>query len=63
VVAAIVFDAGALIALDRGDRALGAVLAVAALDRSEAITSSASDPTDIEILLAANDTSARVRAV
>jgi hypothetical protein len=40
-VAALVFDAGALIALDRGDRAVGAILAAAARDGTEAITSSA----------------------
>jgi hypothetical protein len=40
-VAALVFDAGALIALDRGDRAVGALLAVAAQDGTEAVTSSA----------------------
>jgi hypothetical protein len=39
--AALVFDAGALIALDRGDRAVGALLAVAAKDGTEAVTSSA----------------------
>ena len=39
--AALVFDAGALIALDRGDRAVGALLAVAERDGFEAITSSA----------------------
>jgi hypothetical protein len=39
--AAFVFDAGALIALDRGDRALGALLAVAAQSGNEAMTSSA----------------------
>jgi hypothetical protein len=39
--AALVFDAGGLIALDRGDRAVGALLAVAARDGHEAITSSA----------------------
>ncbi len=39
--AALVFDAGALIALDRGDRAVGALLAVAAQDGTEAVTSSA----------------------
>ncbi len=39
--AALVFDAGALIALDRGDRAVGALLAVAAQDDVDAITSSA----------------------
>jgi hypothetical protein len=40
-VAALVFDAGALIALDRGDRAIGALLAAAAQDGTEAVTSSA----------------------
>jgi hypothetical protein len=40
-VAALVFDAGGLIALDRGDRAVGALLAVAAQDDVDAITSSA----------------------
>jgi hypothetical protein len=40
-VAALVFDAGALIAVDRGDRAVGALLAVAAQDGADAITSSA----------------------
>jgi hypothetical protein len=40
-VAALVFDAGALIALDRGDRNVGALLQVAAQDGVEAITSSA----------------------
>ena len=39
--AALVFDAGALIALDRGDRAVGALLAVAAQAGHEALTSSA----------------------
>jgi hypothetical protein len=39
--AALVFDAGALIALDRADRAVGALLAVAAQDGTEAVTSSA----------------------
>ncbi|MGA2455339.1 MAG: hypothetical protein ABSG93_17655 [Solirubrobacteraceae bacterium] len=39
--AALVFDAGALIALDRGDRAVGALLAVAAQGGDEAVTSSA----------------------
>ncbi len=39
--AALVFDAGALIALDRGDRGLGALLAVAAQNGHEAMTSSA----------------------
>jgi hypothetical protein len=40
-VAALVFDADALIALDRGDRAIGALLATAAQDGTEAVTSSA----------------------
>jgi ABC-type Fe2+-enterobactin transport system substrate-binding protein len=40
-VAALVFDAGALIALDRGDRAIGALLAAAARHGDEAVTSSA----------------------
>ncbi len=39
--AALVFDAGALIALDRGDRKLGALLALAAREGHEAITSAA----------------------
>jgi hypothetical protein len=39
--AALVFDAGALIALDRGDRAVGALLALALQQNIEAITSSA----------------------
>ena len=39
--AALVFDAGALIALDRGDRSVGALLALAAQQGVEAITSSA----------------------
>jgi hypothetical protein len=39
--AALVFDAGALIALDRGDRTVIALLAVAAQQGNEAITSSA----------------------
>jgi hypothetical protein len=39
--AALVFDAGALIALDRGDRAVGTMLAVAEEDGTEAITTSA----------------------
>ncbi len=38
--AALVFDAGALIALDRGDRAVGALLALAPQQNIEAITSS-----------------------
>ena len=39
--AALVFDAGALIALDRGARGVGAIMAVAAQDDIEVITSSA----------------------
>ncbi len=39
--AALVFDAGALIALERGDRTVIASLALAALQGTEAITSSA----------------------
>ena len=39
--AAIVFDAGGLIAVDRGDRAVGALLAAAAASRVEAVTSAA----------------------
>ncbi len=39
--AALVFDAGALIALDRGDRGVGALLAAAARDGVEVVTSSA----------------------
>jgi hypothetical protein len=39
--AALVFDAGALIALDRGDRTVIALLAAAGQQGSEAITSSA----------------------
>jgi hypothetical protein len=39
--AALVFDSGALIALERGDRALGALLAAAAQDGIDAVTSSA----------------------
>ncbi len=39
--AALVFDASALIALDRGERAIGALLAVAARSGDEASTSSA----------------------
>ena len=39
--AALAFDAGALIALDRGDRTVGALLHVAAQDGVDAITSSA----------------------
>jgi hypothetical protein len=41
VALALIFDAGALIALDRGDRAVGAMLALAAQDGIEAVTSSA----------------------
>jgi hypothetical protein len=40
-VAALVLDAGALIALDRGDRQTAAILAAAALDGMNVITSSA----------------------
>jgi hypothetical protein len=40
-VAALAFDAGALIALDRGERAIGALLAAAAAEGVEAVTSSA----------------------
>jgi hypothetical protein len=40
-VAALVFDTGALIALDRGDRRVGAMLAAAAQDGVEVVTSSA----------------------
>jgi hypothetical protein len=40
-VAAIVFDTGALIALDRGERAIGALLAAAAAEGIEAVTSCA----------------------
>jgi hypothetical protein len=39
--AALVFDAGALIALEQGDRTVIALLALAALQGTEAITSSA----------------------
>ncbi len=39
--AAIVFDTGGLIALDRGDREIGALLALAAASGVEAVTSSA----------------------
>lgn len=39
--AALVFDSGALIALERGDRALAALLVAAAAGGTEAITSSA----------------------
>ncbi|MGA7703318.1 MAG: hypothetical protein WB998_00315 [Solirubrobacteraceae bacterium] len=38
--AALVFDSGALIALERGDRAVGALLAAAARDGIDAVTSS-----------------------
>ena len=38
--AALIFDAGGLIALDRGDRAVGALLAAAAQNGVEAVTSS-----------------------
>jgi hypothetical protein len=40
-VAAVVFDTGALIAIDRGERRIGAVLAAAARDGVEVVTSSA----------------------
>jgi hypothetical protein len=40
-VVALVFDTGGLIALDRGDRAVGAMLAAAAQSGAEAVTSSA----------------------
>jgi hypothetical protein len=40
-VAALVFDAGGLIALDRGDRQIGALIAAAAEAGVEAVTSSA----------------------
>jgi hypothetical protein len=40
-VAALVFDTGGLIALDRGDRKVGALLAAAAAGSVDAITSSA----------------------
>jgi hypothetical protein len=40
-VAALVFDAGALIALDQGDRAVGALVTAAARNGTEAVTSSA----------------------
>jgi hypothetical protein len=40
-VAAIVFDTGGLIALDRGEREVGALLAVAAASGVEAVTSAA----------------------
>jgi hypothetical protein len=40
-VAALVFDAGALIALDRGDRVVGALVTAAARNGAEAVTSSA----------------------
>ena len=39
--AALLFDSGALIALERGDRAIGALLAAAASDGIDAVTSSA----------------------
>ncbi len=39
--AALIFDAGGLIALDRGDREVGAILALAAQTGVEAVTSSA----------------------
>lgn len=39
--AALIFDSGALIALERGDRAVGALLAAAAQDGVDAVTSSA----------------------
>ncbi len=39
--AALVFDAGALIALDRGDRAVGALVTAAARNGTETVTSSA----------------------
>jgi hypothetical protein len=39
--AALVFDTGALIAIDRGDRAVGALLAAAAEGGVDAVTSSA----------------------
>jgi hypothetical protein len=38
--AALIFDSGALIALERGDRAVGALIAAAAQDGIDAITSS-----------------------
>jgi hypothetical protein len=40
-VAALVFDSGALIALERGDRAIAALLATAAKSGAEAVTSTA----------------------
>jgi hypothetical protein len=40
-VAALVFDAGALIALDRGDRTVGALVTAAARNDTETVTSSA----------------------
>jgi hypothetical protein len=40
-VAALVFDTGGLIALDRGDRKVGALLAAAAASSVEAVTSTA----------------------
>ncbi|HEY5044565.1 MAG TPA: hypothetical protein VII53_01785 [Solirubrobacteraceae bacterium] len=39
--AALVFDAGALIALDRGDRAVGALVTAASRNDTETVTSSA----------------------
>jgi PIN domain nuclease of toxin-antitoxin system len=39
--AALVFDAGALIAIERGDRQVGALLAAAAMSGVDAVTSSA----------------------
>jgi hypothetical protein len=39
--AALVFDSGALIALERGNRAVGALMAAAAQDGVDAVTSSA----------------------
>lgn len=39
--AAIVFDTGGLIAIDRGERAMGALLAAAAADGIEVVTSAA----------------------
>lgn len=39
--AALIFDSGALIAIERGDRAVGALLTAAALDGTEAIASTA----------------------
>jgi len=40
-VAALVFDAGALIALDRGDRTVGALVSAAARNGTDTVTSSA----------------------